>query len=223
MSKHILVLGGGETEFHNFAEIGPVYRALFTEAGHKVVLTKDLNTLLPGHIKEYDALVCCTTGRALNQEQEAGLLDAIAGRNNTPNPLGFVGIHSASCSFLSSDSYLRMLGARFLNHPAMGPRFHFHVKEGEHPVTGGITDFALKDELYLLELYPPQLVLVTTQYDGFDVPVCWVKQYGLGRVFYLSLGHGREQIRFPMVRRLMQNAVLWVTHEQIPKNSGDNE
>jgi type 1 glutamine amidotransferase len=211
MGKRLLVLGGGETGYHNFAEIGPVYHAILTEAGHHVTLTEDLNMLLPGHIGEYDALVCCTTGRELSGEQEKGLLDAVAGRDNTADSLGFIGIHSASCSFLSSEPYLRMLGARFLNHPLMGPRFHFHVKEREHPVTDGITNFTLKDELYLFELYPPQLVLVTTQYDGFEVPVCWVKQYGLGRVFYLSLGHAGEQVLFPMVKRLIENAVLWVT------------
>lgn len=42
-----------------------------------------------------------------------------------------------------------------------------------------------------------------------DIAIGWAKMYGKGRVFYSSLGHTREQIEDPDVRKMYLEAIKW--------------
>ncbi|MFX0126055.1 MAG: ThuA domain-containing protein [Candidatus Hodarchaeota archaeon] len=207
----ILVVGGSETEIHNFSIMRVIFRDFLEAVGFKVALTEDLDFFLPQNIKEFQAIICYTTGRELSSEQEKGLLNAIIGSpwGETGEPKVFIGVHGASCSFQNSQEYLKMLGARFLTHPPLGEEYNFKVIKPDHPIMREISDFSLKDELYLMEIYPPFETLVTCDYKGFPRPIAWVKSYGLGYVFYTALGHGEEQLKNHIFQKMIINALNW--------------
>ncbi|MFX0212301.1 MAG: ThuA domain-containing protein [Candidatus Hodarchaeota archaeon] len=207
----VLIIGGSDIEVHNFSEMGPIFKDFLEDAGFEVTLTEDLDYFLPQNIKKFQAVVCYTTGRELTPEQEQGLLNAIIGSpwGETGEPKTFIGVHGATCSFQNSQAYLRMLGARFLTHPPLGEKYNFKVIKPDHPTMLRISDFSLKDELYLMEIYPPVEILVTCDFKNISRPIVWVKAYGLGKVFYTALGHGEEQIRDKTFQKMIINALNW--------------
>jgi uncharacterized protein len=208
MKKKCLILGGADTEYHKFAEYSRTLSGLVTDAGAEAVCSEDCDALLAANLLDFDCVICCCSERTLHPDQEKSLLASIAGLDpgRTGEPKSFIGIHSASATFLNSDPYARMLGARFLSHPPQGD---FLISCLHDELTAGMADFRINDELYLMEYYPPFTTLLETVYQGFAVPLAWKKLYGRGRVFYLAAGHGREQISSSSVKKITGNALKW--------------
>lgn len=127
----------------------------------------------------------------------------------------------------------RTLGCFFLNHP---PLCEFEVSvTGEHRVTRGLPRrFAVKDELYLIELQDPDAshILLTTeladdpsppgfgfvydedtsvQPDGKTRVLGYARPTGRGEVVYVGLGHchvGRDGSRSPVDRSIDPDGIM---------------
>lgn len=202
-----LVIGGDRRGYHKFPEIGPLFEEILSGSGSRgefdVTLTDDNNYFLAGRIRPFDIILCCSLNPVITDRQADGLLEAVIGGT------GFLGVHAASASFVNKSAYPNMLGGRFLTHPPLDGPFIIRVKNHGHPVLKDIADFEIADELYLMETYPPFETLLETEFQGFARPLAWVKPYGLGRVFYTSLGHGPAQMRNPAFRKIIRNAALW--------------
>jgi type 1 glutamine amidotransferase len=102
-----------------------------------------------------------------------------------------------------------MLGGRFVSHPEIGT---FRVRvEADHPVTAGVADFDINDERYVIEMCSEVHSLLAPA--ASDAPMGqtlgWVRSYGAGKICYLALGHGREQLQHPALRRLVTQALAW--------------
>jgi type 1 glutamine amidotransferase len=215
VKQRVLVMGGDETGYHDFKVLGRVFASFLADTGFSVTLSEDLDLFLPENIKRFDVVVCYLNKASINKNQEQGLLRGIIGApgESTGQPKGFVGIHMASCAFENSEAYHKMIGCRLLAHPEMGKPYSFNIKEPRHPVMADMKNFSLVDELYMLEVYPPFETLITCEFNGFTLPVAWVKPYGLGRVFYTALGHGREQLTNEYFQKLIINAAGWSAAE----------
>lgn len=199
----VAILGGRTTGFHQFPIMGPIMEGFLTKAGFCVELTEDRDILLADRIKEYDVVVDYTTGEKLNQDQVGGLLGFVAGGG------GFVGIHCAADSFKENHEYISMLGGRFITHPPH-QELSITVVDHEHPITKGISDFKIQDELYMLEYDPAPLhILMECHFQDKVMPVAWVRPYGKGRVYYLSLGHGPEAHNNPAFQELLIRGINW--------------
>jgi type 1 glutamine amidotransferase len=206
-----LFIGGQQEKYHPFAVMAPIFEEFLTAAGFEVTATEDRDALLPDRLEPYDVVVCNTTGGDLNAEQASGLVGSVK------RGLGFVGVHSATDSFVNTPGYLNMVGGRFLAHPSKDwstdpptcPVHRFRVRDPNHPIMEGIDDFEMREELYLMETYGPFHLLLSTEFQDFERPVAWTKPYGFGRVFYTALGHGAEQVRHPVFQRMVANGVAW--------------
>jgi len=70
-----------------------------------------------------------------------------------------------------------------------------------------------------LHVDPAVEVLATTRYPtvtwyhaangAVDVPVVWTKRWGVGRVYYNSLGHHADIFDIPEALELMRRGFLW--------------
>jgi hypothetical protein len=70
--------------------------------------------------------------------------------------------------------------------------FTVKITNPDHPITRGLNDFELKDELYYkLQMQPgvEKEALATIDFDNGTWPVAWTRVYGKGRVFHTPLGH----------------------------------
>jgi uncharacterized protein len=206
MSKklNVLVMGGHTEGFHVFSIMGPIYKQFLTNAGFDVTLSEDRDDFKAERLKPFDVIVNYTTGENLTPEQAQGLLNGIA------RGKGFVGTHSAADSFKETPGYIPMVGGKFLTHPDYWPELTFNIKNRLHPVTLGMEDFQMAEELYLMETYGHFELLMSTWYKGFERPITWAKPYGLGRVLYTALGHDKQQTDNSNFQKLVVNAVNWV-------------
>jgi type 1 glutamine amidotransferase len=97
---------------------------------------------------------------------------------------------------------MQLLGSRFVAHPAV-QTFNVSVKDPEHPLVQGITDFEIEDEPYYCEFFNEPTVLLeadyTTPSSGYErssfgtdrdsQPQMYLHSVGEGEVLYLMLGH----------------------------------
>ena len=87
----------------------------------------------------------------------------------------------------------------------------------KHPVTRGVTDFAIHDEVYGgFEVIPQAHVLLTTDEPLNGHNVAWTKTYGAARVVYLQLGHDHQAYENPNYQRLLKQAIRWVAKRNAP-------
>lgn len=97
---------------------------------------------------------------------------------------------------------MELLGTQFMAHPPIGP-FRVEVTDAGHPLTAGIGDFDIVDELYLSEKRAPIEVLMQTRFDGTverftrsdwpgaTAPILYLRHLGKGAILYNTLGHCR--------------------------------
>ncbi len=213
----ILLLAGTETRFHRADEVVPPLMEVVEAWGGVVNLGVGALALTEANLTCCDAILSITSGGILSAKQESALLSALLSAIATPSndrgkAVHFIGLHGASCSFEHSDAYLDMLGGRFVSHPPLRP-FSLSVDDPTHPLTRGIDAGPFSDEQYLLEPRAEFSTLLSSVHDDLRTPCLWHKKHGHGKVVYCALGHGEEQLRHPVLRRVVENALDWCLNE----------
>lgn len=168
---------------------------------------------------------------------------------------GVVALHHAIAGWPTWPQYADWLGGRFLYAPAAlrgDPRpdsgyrhevsYDAAVVDPAHPVVAGLpASFAMKDELYLYEVFEADVTpLLRARHDfeagnfysahravaqgqmfsnvGWSHPrgsnlIGWTKRALNSRLVYLQPGDGPETYDNPHYRRLLLNAIRWVAAE----------
>lgn len=153
----------------------------------------------PEALKNYDAVIFCSTTGELPIPDKAGFFKWIADGH------GFVGIHSATDTLHHTPEYIKMIGGEFAGHGNFHPAAPVINMDPSSPINAGwgesrtiyeewylFRNFHLNDVHILLALpYNPY----TKQQPGI-YPVSWIKMYGKGRVYYTSMGH-RDDVILP--------------------------
>ena len=207
MNKKLLLLGDRENTYHPLNEFKDIFESIAKKNGLEVLSTTDREYLRIENIKEFDLIICSLTESKITKQQAKGLKEGIIGNpwGKIAKPINFIGLHGASTSFINQEWYFRMLGAKFLTHPEISNIKIIPVDN--HPFTEKLKEFEIKDELYLMEYYPPFKTLLYTVYQGLEIPLAWVKNYGLGRVFYLAPGHSKETFENPNIEKLIASVI----------------
>lgn len=134
---------------------------------------------------------------------------------------GLAGCHGGMCdSFRNNVDWQFMTGGQWVAHPGNdGVEYKVEITNSSSPLVAGISDFTVTSEQYYLHVDPAVEVLATTRFpvaDGphrlnkaVDMPVVWTKRWGLGRVYYNSLGHQATIVELPPVKELMARGLLW--------------
>ncbi len=203
--KKALIMKGGR--FHPFDSCAKILEDFLKRDGIcESVVTEDRNAFK--NLKDYDLVIDYTQGGELTLEQEKGLCKFVR------NGGGFIGIHSASDSWVKNDEYMEMLGSHFIGH---GPvtEFTVNISPLEHDITRRIFDFKVVDEFYILEKKTSHFeVLATGNWQFKTHPLSYTREYGKGRVFYTALGHDERAFNNPFFQKLIFRAVRWVTGEK---------
>ncbi len=176
------------------------------DASFEVEVTEDRNSLLPERIAKYDVCLDYMHGGLLTEEQTKGLLDFVAGGKS------LVGVHSAAVD-KKSPEFIALLGGKYIGHEDY-KEASVTIVDTEHPITQGIDDFSIIDEIYKLEYDPEPLhVLIEGVAGGITYPVCWTREYGEGKVAFLSLGHGPESFENPHFQELVIRCINWAASD----------
>ena len=186
---------------------------MLTKTGDfECALSEDLNELTADRIKTYDAVLFYGSGLNFTDAKQEQSLCAFV-RNGG----AFVGVHSASDSFKKSDAYWELVGGRFAGHGH--GKFTVYVHDKDHPITAGLEDFEITDETYRHRYHTNVCMrsLLRMNQGKERQSMGWVQHYGRGRVFYTSLGHGREAWTNPHFHRLVTRGLYWSVGRK-PKN-----
>ena len=226
----VLLLAGG-ADYHNqpehYAELAGI---LAGEGGIDLRITTDLETLNAATLVDYDAVLNWSTFVQPTPKQVSALIAAVEGG------LGFFALHGGSATFWNSAPYLTMLGSRFIRHDPY-KEFLVEIDDSSHPITTGIDNFGIEDELYeqgcdvaafeqfaaainLNTPYRGEVAALGEGPPGPDLhvlasaeghPLLYVRAWGQGRVHYNALGHDRKALTNPNFRKLVRQGIDWVT------------
>ena len=138
----------------------------------------------------------------LTPEQERGLFNYVDGGG------GLVGIHGTAW-WIPSRAVTLLGGHANLHPPVL--TFEVQIDDPSHPITAGVSNFEVEDEIYISAWDPSIHILASANWQWQDKqhPMAWTQPYGKGRVFYTALGHGPGTFERQMMQRLMINAALW--------------
>ena len=166
----------------------------------------------------YDLIVACWTGGELKWEYSQNVSEAVA------RGVGLAGCHGGMCdAFRNDTNWQFMTGGQWVSHPGGdGVEYTVNIRRGTSPLVEGLEDFTVTSEQYYLHVDPAIEVLATTRFPNagvnyyhsankpIDMPVIWTKYWGLGRVFYNSLGHHDDVfVNSPNAEILMERGMVW--------------
>ena len=209
----ILVLSGPNHGFDKSAAV--IGDFLAQQATLQVTVSDDKALLAAPECTEYDVCVFGTGFTRgirladgtikrepdLTPDQEAGLFRFVESGK------GLVGIHGTA--WWIGGRAVDLIGGHANWHPP-GLTFTVNIDDPNHPVTAGVQDFAVEDEIYISAYEPTLQILASAQWHGRAHPMAWVKRFGEGRVFYTTLGHTADTFMRPAMQQLVVQGVRWV-------------
>ena len=108
--------------------------------------------------------------------------------------------------------------------PAHDPygRFAVNISDKEHPITKGVGNFEIDDELYtcLKASDVPIHVLAeaTSKVDGKKYPMAFALENGKGRAFHTTLGHDDKSLSAEGFQAMIKNALVWCAKRENPQH-----
>jgi type 1 glutamine amidotransferase len=191
------------------------FAPLLAAAGYSVEVSASLDVYRDlERLQRFSLIVSCWTMGTLAPEQEAGLLAAVHGG------VGLAGWHGGLAdAFRNNPSYQWMVGGQWVAHPGNIIDYEVNLTTHDDPITAGLSDFKMRSEQYYLHVDPANEVLATTTFSGQHapwiagtvMPVVWKRRFGLGRVFYSSLGHVNRDFDVPEACEIQRRGMLWAS------------
>ncbi|MCB0685973.1 MAG: PmoA family protein [Saprospiraceae bacterium] len=206
----------------NLAASVAAIKKLGKENGFLVDATDSASIFTSPGLSDYDAIVFSST----NNETFDTERQKIAFQNYIRNGGGFVGIHSATGSERSWPWYWKLIGGKFMRHPAF-QQFEIEIIDRDHPSTNFLPDIWVReDECYFTnQMNPANHVLLAARlpkivdekkndYPGETwgelVPIAWCHEFDGGRQWYTALGHAIEHYQDPTLMRHILGGIEWV-------------
>ena len=214
--KQAWILQGG-WEGHEPDKTVPRFKKMLEDHGYQATIHQSLDCLADEQeIRKLDLVVACWTMGEIDREYSRNLSRAVGAG------VGLAGCHGGMCdSFRKDTEWQFMTGGQWVSHPGGdGVEYTVNICHGSSPITEGLADFPVKSEHYYLHIDPAIEVLATTRFPTVpyyhisnkpvDMPVAWTKYWGLGRVYYCSLGHHDDVFDlYPASAALMERGMLW--------------
>lgn len=163
--------------------------------------------------KRYDVLVLYDMEKDAPDAQRRNLMDFVRAGG------GVVALHHAIASVPGWREFHDLIGGKYLDQsegdrPAStyqhDVRMRVRVADPGHPITQGITDFELEDEVYGgLWVSPDARVLLTTDHPASTKAIAWVMPNAHARVVTIQPGHGEPAFADASYRKLVIQAIRW--------------
>lgn len=225
----IYLLSGGQRQHHGYRDQAFYLSNLLEDTGrYEVTIGEDAAMLESPAIKKYDILIVITDRRddefKFTPSQQKALLDLVR------SGCGYVSIHGGDNASKDWDpEFKKMLGGVF-SHFGLpdGQRYTgemtVKIADTSSPITAGLSDFTLSDELYYnMQMEHDVRPLVTVEYKGTAWPAAWTRIYGKGRVFHTPLGHrsfgpGKpDPLHNPGLAKLIVQGIDWIAEGRAKK------
>lgn len=215
MKKKALIVYGG-WDGHEPKQVSDIFNNILTDENFDVEMSDTLDVYADvDKLKSLDLIIPHWTMGEIEQKYVDNISEAVM------SGVGLAGCHGGMCdSFRKNVDWQFMTGGNWVAHPGNdGVDYMVNIKHSSSPLLEGMEDFKVTSEQYYLHVDPAVEVLATTRFpviDGphalnkaVDMPVVWTKRWGLGRIFYNSLGHVANIVAMPEVSEMMRRGFLW--------------
>lgn len=137
---------------------------------------------------------------------------------------GVLSIHAGASSFYDWEPYHRIGIGRWGKDTRHGPGTKGHVYrfDQNHPITTGMGDFFIMDEIWEnSDIHPAAKAIgslsANDAKDGhaIDVPAVFVNQTGKGRNFFTTLGHDQRALLNSGLQILLLRAAQWCAGKEV--------
>ncbi|KOH46795.1 hypothetical protein NC99_03810 [Sunxiuqinia dokdonensis] len=212
----MVVTGGHDFDRQAFAGL---FDSLEQIVWEELVQPKANQLMLETGFEQYDVLAFYDMFQEISNDEQAAFLKLL----EQGKPMLF--LHHALVSYQEWDEFQNIVGGRYYdqerykNTPENGFSTYLHdtnipvrLLAPEHPVTSGLKDFTLFDEVYGNTWVSPDVTpLLGTNHRESSPIIGWEHTYGASKVIYLQPGHGKSSYENPNYRRLLQNALLYLS------------
>ena len=210
----LLIAGDDVAPYHDWRDISESTRDVLVSSTRFDVKVSEDPLILESNtaLKAYDVIVFTIFNKSvptITGQAKENLLNFVkAGK-------GFYVQHLASASFPKWDEFGRLCGRKWvMGTSGHGPRsvFKVNIVNKNHPITQGIDDFRIFDELYAKLQGDSDIdVLVSTHSDWSKQtePLVFSRSYGKGRCVHNALGHDFKAIKNPSMQQIVRRAVEW--------------
>jgi uncharacterized protein len=218
----VYLLSGGKRQHHGYRDQAFYLANLLENTGrYEVTLGEDAAILETPAIRKYDLIIVNADRRdpefKFTQGQQEALFEFVRSGH------GYVSIHGADNAAADwLPTWKEMLGGVFSHFglpdgKTRKGKFTVKITDTSSPVTQGLKDFPIEDELYhQLQLMPDVQPLATIEYQGTAWPVAWTRTFGKGRVFHTTMGHRdfgpnkKDPLHDANLSRLVVQGIEWV-------------
>ena len=216
MREALIVWGGWSG--HEPQQCAKIISGMLEGDGFKVHVEATTEAFADPAIAELSLIVPIITMAKIGKEEVQNLTRAVAGG------VGLAGCHGGMCdAFRESAEYQFMCGGQWVAHPGDVIDYRVDIAKPEDPICRDIQSFAYRSEQYYMHVDPTNEVLATTTFsgehlpwiDGVVMPVVWKRRYGMGRVFYSSLGHIAKEFDVPEMRAILRRGMLWAARQEM--------
>ena len=216
--KVLVVTGGHGFEQAPFAQLFKDNPEItFTQAEHgptnATVYERD-------DLLSYDVVVLYDMPKTITTAQQAKFLSLF------DKGVGLVVLHHALVSYQQWPEYERIIGGRYPEASGKagaisaqvgyehGVELPVIIMAANHPITAGLTNFTIHDEIYWgFRVGPDVTPLLTTSHPKSGKPLAWTRQEGKSRVVYVQLGHDHAAYENPSYRRLVAQSIRWAANQ----------
>lgn len=210
----LLIAGDDVAPFHDWRDISESTREVLVASPRFDVKVCEDPLILESAaaLGRYDVIVLTMFNKAMptiSDPAKENLLNYIkAGK-------GLYVQHLASASFSEWDEFGKLCGRKWvMGTSGHGPRsvFDVNIANKKHPITKGLKDFKIFDELYAKLQGDTKInVLVSADSDWSNQtePLVMAQPYGKGRCVHNALGHDFKAIKNTTMQTLIRRSVEW--------------
>jgi uncharacterized protein len=214
----VLLLSGANN--HDWKTTTPALKKILEDSGRFTVdVAEDPAKCEAGTFGAYDVIVSDWTSwpdtkkRIWPEAVEKAFLDFVR------DGKGLAVFHAASTAFQTWPEYQQMVGSTWALGTTGHGRIHafkVSITDRNHPITRGMADFMIRDELWHRTGKQADLHVLCKAFSSKDSggsgdsePVALWTKFGRGRCFNLVLGHDAEAMSHAGWRTLMTRGVEW--------------
>jgi type 1 glutamine amidotransferase len=211
---NVLVVTGG----HDFDH--PSFYALFNaipSITYDSLVQPQANALIASPaINKYDVLVFYDMFDSISAAQQQAYIRLLK------KGASMIFLHHSLVSYQHWPEFLQITGGQYHTQPVVvnsdtlkagyehDVNIPVKVEDKNHPITRGINDFEVVDEIYSgVEILPRVKPLLSTTHPKSMHYLAWINHYGNSDIVCIQLGHGPSCHTDPNYRRLIQQAIEW--------------
>ncbi len=206
----LIVTGGHDFDRKSFFEMFDSFQDIsYTELKHPEA-NLQLGQINP---KTFDAVIFYDMPKSIT-EAEKKSYDKLLKLGK-----GLVFLHHSLASYQEWDEFKTIIGGKYheeKDSPASSTyqhdvQFKVKISDSKHPVTKGVTDFEILDEVYgNTEVLAGVTPLLTTDHPQSSKIIGWTHQKGDSQIVYLQPGHDKIGYFNPSYQKLVRQAIAFV-------------